>query len=288
MSVRVLTKVWDGYPGGGSELLTLLALADWSDDDGHCFPSIRKIAEKVRLKERQAQRVVHSLIAAGFVEVIGNELGGPPGSSRRYCLNLSRLTGVSHDTPAGVVEVTPIARTGVIQDGDGCHPRRETGVSHDTLTVIEPLKNRLEGDKPPVSSKAADLCPYQQIIDLYHEAMPNNPRCKVFSKARKAAIKSRWSEAANLTCKPFGYSSREDGLKAWKAFFEICAESDFLTGKAPATNGRPPFLADIDFLMSQSGFARTLENKYHRASEPSASRPAPAVASQDALFRGCI
>ncbi len=46
MSVRVLARVWDGYPGGGSELLTLLALADWSDDDGHCFPSIQKIAEK--------------------------------------------------------------------------------------------------------------------------------------------------------------------------------------------------------------------------------------------------
>jgi tRNA G26 N,N-dimethylase Trm1 len=76
MSVRVLARVWDGYPGGGSELLTLLALADWSDDDGHCFPSIQKIAEKVRLKERQAQRVVHSLIADGFVLVTETRLAG--------------------------------------------------------------------------------------------------------------------------------------------------------------------------------------------------------------------
>lgn len=156
MSVRVLSMVWDNYPGGGSELLALLALADWSDDEGHCFPSIQKIAEKVRLKERQAQRVVHSLIAGGFVQVTGNELGGPPGASRRYRLNLSRLTGVTHDTPTGVSDDTRQSRTGVMEDGDGCHPRRETGVTHDTLTVSEPSVNHQEvGGMPPVARKVA-------------------------------------------------------------------------------------------------------------------------------------
>ena len=123
---------------------------------------------------------------------------------------------------------------------------------------------KAEGDTPPVCSKAADSCPYREIVDLYHEAMPENPRCKILSKSRKAAIKARWTEAAKLTCKPFGYATRAEGLAAWQQFFEICAGSDFLTGKAPGSNSRPPFIADIDFLMSPSGFARTLENKYHR------------------------
>jgi hypothetical protein len=286
VSVRVLSKVWDGYPGGGSELLTLLALADWSDDEGNCFPSVRKIAEKVRLKERQAQRVVHSLIAGGFVHVTGNELGGAPGSSRRYRLNLSRLTGVSHVTPTGVAGDTPRRQTGVTEDGDGCHPRRETGVAHDTLTVSEPSEIRqVVEEQPSVSSKAADACPYEQIVNAYHEALPNNPRCKVISKSRKAAIKARWTEAAKLTSKPFGYNSREEGLTAWKQFFEICADSDFLTGRTQGTNGRPPFLADIDFLTSPSGFARTLENKYHREAD---CPPAAIVRPQDQIFRGCV
>lgn len=123
---------------------------------------------------------------------------------------------------------------------------------------------KAEGGTPPLSSKAADPCPYQAIVDLYHEAMPENPRCKILSSARKTTIKARWMEAAKLTCKPFGYDNREDGLKAWRAFFEICAESDFLTGKASGTNGRPPFVASIDFLMRQQRFAEILENKYHR------------------------
>ncbi len=117
------------------------------------------------------------------------------------------------------------------------------------------------GPQAPTQQTA---CPADAIVALYHEILPDNPRCKVLSDARRAAIRARWKEAAKLNCAPFGYSSRADGLVAWRRFFEVCAESDFLTGRAPGLPGKPPFVADIDFLMSPSGFAKTLENKYHR------------------------
>ena len=107
-------------------------------------------------------------------------------------------------------------------------------------------------------------CPAEAIVSIYHELMPDNPRVKVLNEARRGAIRARWKEAAALECKPFGYGNRAEGLAAWREFFEICADSDFLTGKVAAQAGKPPFLADIDFLMSPSGFAKILENKYHR------------------------
>lgn len=110
----------------------------------------------------------------------------------------------------------------------------------------------------------AVACPADAIVELYHELMPDNPRVKVLNDARRGAIRSRWKEAARLTCRPFGYDNLADGLKAWREFFEVCADSPFLTGKTPPQKGRPPFVADIDFLMSPSGFAKILENKYHR------------------------
>ena len=116
----------------------------------------------------------------------------------------------------------------------------------------------------PQATTQQTACPADAIVALYHEILPDNPRCKVLSDARRAAIRARWKEAAKLNCAPFGYSSRADGLVAWRRFFEVCAESDFLTGRAPGLPGKPPFIADIDFLMSPSGFAKTLENKYHR------------------------
>lgn len=266
MSVRVLARVWDGYPGGGSELLTLLALADWSDDDGNCFPSVRKIAEKVRLKERQAQRVVHSLIADGFVLVTGNALGGAPGSSRRYRLNLSRLTGASHDTPR--------RQTGVTEDGDGCHPRRETGVSHDTLTVSEPSKNRqLIADEPLVSSKAADPCPHQAIIDLYHQTLPTGRHVRSWTDTRKAKLRSRWKEDVE-----------RQNLHWWVKFFGYIANSDFLTGKT-STPGRRPFEIDLEWIVTPANFVKILEGKYESGQ---ATITTPSPAAREAIFRGVI
>lgn len=107
-------------------------------------------------------------------------------------------------------------------------------------------------------------CPTGTLVNLYHELMPLNPRVKVLSKARKSVIRARWMEAAVLDCKPFGYTSKSAGLEAWRQFFEVCAESKFLTGLSPPQNGKPAFIADIDFIFSPSGFAKTLENKYHR------------------------
>lgn len=109
-------------------------------------------------------------------------------------------------------------------------------------------------------------CPVDAILALYHELLPDNPRCKVINAARKKSISSRWREASKLQAFPFsgGYTERTDGLAKWREFFAICAESPFLTGRTKPVDGRPPFIADIDFLFSPSGFVKTLENKYHR------------------------
>lgn len=131
----------------------------------------------------------------------------------------------------------------------------------DSLNLIPDSLNPITTTSPTCDLLA---CPAEEIVSLYHEAMPTNPRCKVLNPSRRGAIKARWLEASRLTCKPFGYSTRADGIHAWQTFFETCNESAFLTGQAPSQPGKPPFLADIDFLMSPSGFAKCLENKYHR------------------------
>lgn len=140
LSISVMTKVWDLYPGnGGSELLALLALADWSDDDGRCFPSMGKIALKTRLSRSQAQRVIHGLIDSGYLVVTENVNGGKPGASRRYRVVLSNMTGRADATPTGSAGATGSAHaTGRTDAQDGSHPCAETGRADATLTVIEP------------------------------------------------------------------------------------------------------------------------------------------------------
>lgn len=128
--------------------------------------------------------------------------------------------------------------------------------------IPEAVANATVASKQATEHKPA--CPIEEIIVLYHASMPLNPKVKTLSDKRRKSIRARWKDAADLTCKPFGYKSQEDGLKAWRRYFEICAESDFLTGRAKPAPNKPPFVATIDFLISPDGFTKCLENYYHR------------------------
>ncbi len=156
MAVRVISLVWEGYPEGGSELLTLLALANWSDDEGRCWPSIASIAKKTRLSRSQAQRTMHALIDRGYVAVTGNETGGAPGTTRQYRINLSSLTGRVGATPTGSVGATgSTGATGSAHAQDGPHGCGETGSTHATQTVSEPsttAKGKPRAIKTPISA----------------------------------------------------------------------------------------------------------------------------------------
>ena len=141
MSIAVMARVWKDYPGvGGSELLALLALADWSDDDGRCWPAMNSIAAKTRLSRSQAQRVVHGLIADGYLFVIGNADGGKPGATRQYQINLDAMTGRMDATPTGRTDAMGSANaTGRTHAQDGSYGRAETGRTDATQTIIKTI-----------------------------------------------------------------------------------------------------------------------------------------------------
>lgn len=260
MSIRIMSAVWDRFPGGGSELLALLALADWSDDEGRCWPSMTAISEKTRLSRSQAQRVVHGLIDAGFLNVIGNEAGGKPGSTRRYQINLRALTGRADATPTGRTHATGSANaTGRTHAQDGSHPCGETGRTHATQTISEPSRTVSEPmslDIGGVQAKPAHLpdCPHQQIIDLYHQALPTGTRVRVWSGTRVKHLQARWRE-----------DTKRQNVEWWQRFFAYCAQSEFLTGQAQPVNGRDPFVVSLDWLVSPQNFAKCIEGKYHRS-----------------------
>ncbi len=252
MSLDLMKRVWLlDIPS--TPKIVLLSLADQANETGVCWPSQPQIARRCSLSERAIRDQLCWLEEA---RVIRRHVRAGVGTT--FTLTLPMEDEPRNDVPPrkGIPPRHHVPAT----------PEQSSGHPGTTFRQIisKPKEPSVEGGEPPVSSKAADLCPYQQIIDAYHEAMPENPRCKILSASRKAAIKARWTEAAKLTCKPFGYASRVEGLNAWRGFFEICADSDFLTGKAPGSNGRPSFVADIDFLMRPQRFAQILENKYHR------------------------
>ena len=84
MGVSMSTAVWKHAPYSGGELLVLLAMADFADDEGLCWPSIPVIAQKARLEERHVYNVLRKLKADGTVS---SKPGGGRGKRSYYWIN---------------------------------------------------------------------------------------------------------------------------------------------------------------------------------------------------------
>ncbi|WP_233472271.1 YdaU family protein [Cupriavidus respiraculi] len=100
--------------------------------------------------------------------------------------------------------------------------------------------------------KAGPACPHQAIIALYHQLLPMCPGIREWTPARAQALRARWSE-----------DTKRQHLDYWRRLFGYVAESDFLTGRTGAADGRKPFVASLDWIVKAENFAKIREGRYH-------------------------
>jgi hypothetical protein len=70
MSVRWISHVWRSSPYKGDKLLIHMALADFANDEGFCFPSQRTLAKKARTSEGYVRSVIKQMVKEGHVEIV--------------------------------------------------------------------------------------------------------------------------------------------------------------------------------------------------------------------------
>lgn len=83
MSIKIMSWVWDQSPYDGKALLIHLALADFSNDEGECWPSQPVLARKARCSERHVRDVVSAMVGDGYLEITTPSNGT---TSHRYKL----------------------------------------------------------------------------------------------------------------------------------------------------------------------------------------------------------
>jgi len=77
-----MSDVWaDAAITNQSELLVLLAIADYANDEGEAWPSIESIATKSRHTDRGVQKILNRLQKCGKIEI---RTGGGMGNTSRY------------------------------------------------------------------------------------------------------------------------------------------------------------------------------------------------------------
>lgn len=111
MSVRTMARVWADSKQSGTHLLMLLAIADFADDEGNAYPAVGTLAEKCRMKPRNAQTILAALRQAGELEVRENE--GPRGTNLYRIVmpqGMQGFAGVGVQKLAGVQGIAGVQR----------------------------------------------------------------------------------------------------------------------------------------------------------------------------------
>jgi len=68
MSIEALNWAWEQPVAKAANKLVLLALADHSNADGECWPSMKRIAERSDISPRHVSRAINELVDLGLVE----------------------------------------------------------------------------------------------------------------------------------------------------------------------------------------------------------------------------
>lgn len=128
MSIKIMSRVWDNGPPDKAETLVLLAIADFCNDYGECWPSVGGIARKARMTERGVQKIIARLVGIGWLKIDKN-------AGRRGC-NLYLVTPPELSSPR-----TPFTPNTVRQPPNPVPPTPEPRSPEPSYNHQEPSKS---------------------------------------------------------------------------------------------------------------------------------------------------
>jgi hypothetical protein len=143
-----MAMVWANSPYRGEALLLHLALADFANDEGMCFPSQKTLARKARCSENYVRVAVKRMVKDGLLEITAPANGR--GNANTYQLK-----------PHSANPHSPVPHS----------PRRETPFAEKSTPLI---KNHQE---PSLSEE------FNQFWDAYPRKVAKGIAKKAFGKA---------------------------------------------------------------------------------------------------------
>lgn len=236
-----MARVWAESQHAGTELLMLLAIADFADDDGNAYPAVGTLATKCRMSARNANYLLLALQASGELQVLKGQ--GPYGTNR-YRIVLEGvqqpsppLKRTSPPTPPEAGFTPPLQPT----SGGGCNglpdPLKPASPKP-SRTIKEPSRNH----QKTRASKSHDLASMfpdllmdvdSQVLrdweDLRRQKRAPITRTALEAIAKEAALaKLTTGEALAMCC-----------ARGWQGF-----RADWVTGAGGAAGaGRRPITA---------------------------------------------
>lgn len=190
MSIKLMNLAWD-IKMSPTMKLVLLALCDWANDSGFCFPGMLTLANKACISKRQCQRIMRELISMALISVVGNQQGGL--GSRRYQINVAGLResdpGGSSDKLSPVAQASPAPMTKKRKSSDTGVAR--TNSNHQSDPPLQDASHTIDWSHLSQLSKEEQVV----VVDMLNGVAESQHQGIVDELAgalRAKAIKTQW------------------------------------------------------------------------------------------------
>jgi biotin operon repressor len=222
MSSKILGNVWDAcaaYDVKGAKLVIMARLADYSNDDGICYPSVETISRQLGLGESTVRTAIAELESSGWLRRESRRKGNR-NTSNLYHLNADRLETLAR------VEKDKIAALKQQRRANDFHP------SDSEPSKSEPSESGCsDGFHPSDSGKNGvftrqNLTPDPQVnskhdpsVNSKHESQGIGALANASAPVRSAkqVCSPEFEQAWQAYPKRAGGNSKSAAFKAWNA-----------------------------------------------------------------------
>lgn len=183
-----------------NERLVALALADFADDHGRCWPSLTTIGQKIGYSRRNTRRIVKTLRDLGYVDIL---IKAGPRRTPLYQLHPEILAYPEKDMLEPPLPMPPPERGDSPDPPEGTPPPLR-GDSPDPLSVSEPPENHQEvlGEM-----REDNLSP----LALTHDEAPWGPVERLIDTTIQTEAPRPRNIGWDALTEVFGYDPEEEG-----------------------------------------------------------------------------
>ena len=266
MSIRIMSQVWNMEIDDSTTKLTLMALADFSDDEGYCYPSYEVLAKKISKSKRTAIRAVDKLTELGFLQKEKRELKDGTSSANLYKI-LSENERVTQTHPRVTNEKERVTSMTLPSDTDdtprvtSMSPCSDKGVTPINITTNRTVSRTIkEPSINPLPPKGVSL---PSFIDpnLWQEylAYKKERREKLSSKG----IEMKFSEWAKWASEGIDVNAciREAMANEWQGVFKPKPSYKTQNGLSLSVEDVRRFGGDVSYYIESTRETNAIANQ---------------------------
>lgn len=265
MSVKLSAYVWDACAAAGlkgSKLLVMVRLADFSSDEGLCYPSVDTVARQIGAGRSTVITAITELEKAGWLRR-QERRNGQRSATNLYFLNVAKLRAgaagaYSHGSDSehpdsehsGSGRSNPERSENTETDGSqGPESGHDPSVnSKQDPSVIKPVGQLAPpADPQPDDSVKID---YQAVLEIFHTTLPEMPKVLKMTDGRRQVLRKLWK----------GYDL---SIEKWGAYLRyISKKCRWMLEDRPDTNtGRTWRKKDFDYLITEACYLKVKEER---------------------------